>query len=469
MTLPEEWAARSIAGLHDWPDSRSDLEGRYRLLRDGLQKAPSGPPQQMASVFDLATDLGTRWVLRESPYIDYDYRSEFSQHFSRRFRPPPDSSERLIFLSEDFRAVGYCVVRPTSKPVGRTVMNVPGELASLVTCHAKQDLLAYGYRFQVDGFPFMSQDGEYGRCAHAAIWSIARFQHATHKTGRHSIAGIVAATGTSQLPDRTVMSGGLTVAEVRQALRGLGLPVLTYLPGRALKGTTFSEVMCRYLDSGFPIAINTPNHLTVLVGYGIDSNGRIRWIRCDDNAGPYGVVPDFDPSSEVDPDLGKWQLALVALPGRIHVPAENAQVAAELTFERQLGASGGPKHLRERWDSDKIEVRTYAVKPADLKERLRNSKHAVKEVADFYRSLPAPVWAWISEFRDIDDPEGTILGTVMIDATSSKLGPEAVAADIDGWCVYFDPVEGAKGRQRVGSPLRYPSRLATRSWPSHLG
>jgi len=342
-------------------------------------------------------------------------------------------------------------------------MNVPSELKPYVSCTAEQDILAYGRRFHVDGYPFMSQDGEYGRCAHAAIWSIARFQHAAHGTGRHSIAAIVAATGTGQLPDRTAMSGGLTVAEVRQALRGLGLPVLTYTPRRKLRDTSFAEVMCRYLDSGFPIAINTPNHLTVLVGYGREANGKIRWIRCDDNRGPYEIVPNFNPSKEPDPDLGEWRSALIALPGRIHVPAENAHAAAELTFEKLLGAAEGPKHLRERWEKGKIKVRTYAVRPAELKEEFFKNSGRPEEIASFYLSVPCPVWSWLCEFSD-DDEDDQVLGTIMIDATSSKQGPEAVIADIDGWCVYFDPDRGQKGGQRIPGPVRYPSRLPGRAW-----
>jgi hypothetical protein len=463
VSLPSGWASRSSTGLLPWPGSRKDLEARYGKLCDGLQRT-SPPSPQLSSVFDLATKLGAERVWLEAPYVDYDYRSEYSQHFSRRFRPPPDSSERLIFLDSKRQAVGYCVLRPTPKPVGRTVMNVPEDFEPFVTCRAKQDILVYGHRFQVDGFPFMSQDGEYGRCAHAAVWSIARFQHALHKTGRHSIGAIVAATGTNQLPDRTVMSGGLTAAEVRQALEALGLPVLTYHPQRPLKGTTFVEVMCRYLDSGFPVAVNTPNHMTVLVGYGVEADGSIRWIRCDDNFGPYGVVPKYDPTKDEDPKLKRWHVALVALPGRIHVPAENAQIAAERIFKRELGAAGGPKHLRERWEAGEIKVRTYAVKPADLKEQLLNSTAHVKEIADFYRSIPMPIWAWISEFSDINEKEGGVLGTVMIDATSSKHGPEAVVADIDGWGVYFDPEGKSIGSQKAPSPVRYPSPLPSRAW-----
>jgi hypothetical protein len=463
VSLPAGWASHDSAALLKWPHGRDELEIRYGKFRDRLLR-PSKGSRQLSAVFDLATELGASQVLLESPYVDLDFRSEFSQHFSRRFRPPPDSSERLIFLDSGGQALGYCVIRPTPKPVGRTVMNVPERLERYVTCRAEQELLAYGSRFRVSGFPFMSQDGEYGRCAHAAVWSIARFHHAAHDTGRHSIAAIVDVAGTGPPPDRTAMSGGLTVAEVRQALRGLGLPVLAYPPRRRLKDTTFSEVMCRYLDSGFPIAINTFTHSTVLVGYGREASGQIRWIRCDDNFGPYEIVPSFDPSSEPEPELGEWRSALVAVPGRIHVPAENAQAAAELTFERQLGAADGPKHLRDRWQAGRLEFRTFAVRPAIFKEELLRERQLPWPLIQFYTRIPTPVWAWLSEIRDVEEKEGLTLGTIMIDATSSKQAPEAVAADIDGWCVYFDPADRPVGTQHVQAPLRYPSRLPDRIW-----
>jgi hypothetical protein len=220
VTVPERWAALDSAFVRPWSDARTFIETRYNQL-------PPHPSAQLKKVLDLADELGTTDVIVEAPYIDHDYRSEYSQHFARRFRPPPDSNERLIFLDANAKAVGYSVIRPTTKPVGRTVMNVPARFERYVSCRARQTILAYGHDYEVEGFPFMSQDGEYGRCAHAAIWSIARLQHGCHETGRQSIASIVAATGTGHPPDRTGMSNGLTVEEARRALRMLGLPVLS--------------------------------------------------------------------------------------------------------------------------------------------------------------------------------------------------------------------------------------------------
>lgn len=454
MRLPTGWGDPSSSATIEWPRAHGILKGRYR---------PLGDSRQLDGIFDLATKLGTARVILEAPYVDHDYRSEYSQHYARRFSPPSDRNERVVFLDGDDIAVGFTVIRPTAKPVGRTVMAVPEELDRFVSCRARQEFLAYGQRYAVEGFPFMSQDGEYGRCAHVAIWSVARLQHAKHATGRHSIAAIVAAAGTNQLPDRTATSSGLTVDQTRQALRLLGLPVLSYRPSRELRETSFTTVMCQYLDSGFPVLVNTPNHLTAIVGYATGACGEVRWLRCDDNRGPYNLVKGYDEASATDPELRDWQAALVALPGRIHVPAESAHLAARKEFAKQLGAKGGPSHLQKRWDDKKIVGRTYATKPALLKTQLAE-REAVPAIATWLMAIPTPAWAWVTEFRDVEQEPDTVLGTVLIDATGSKHAPEPVAADIDGWCVAYVAGEPERGMQLAPPPVRYPSLLPDRSW-----
>lgn len=452
MSLPSDWAERSTARLYPWSE-RVALRDRYRVLRD---QAP-----QLDSLFELADALGATHVLLEAPYIDYDYRSEFSQHFSRRFQPPPDRNERLIFL-RDGVAVGMCVVRPITKPVGRSVMAVPDKLRDAVACVAEQEVRAYGRLSVVRGYPFMSQDGEYGRCAHAAVWSVVRYFHLRHRLGRHSIAAIVEATGTGQLPDRTASSGGLTVAEVRQALRRLGIPVLVYDPRRQLTNTNLRTILCQYLDSGFPLLLNTPGHLTVIVGYAVDAADKIRWIRSDDNRGPYRVVEDWDQANPSDGELNDWQKILVPLPGRIHVPAEAAEAAARRALHQQLGATGGPGEVRELREGGQLRFRTYATQPARWKQQLLDDDH-VPTITRHYLSVPAPVWAWITEVS-VAGESGQVLGNVMVDATSSRHAPQPVAADIDGWCVYYRPEGPPLVSRKAESPARYPSRLPDRRW-----
>lgn len=209
--LAADWGEPRPTAALEWEAGERAIAERYR----GTVSA-----KQLDDLLRLATVLGTTNVVLESPYVDFDYRSEYSQHHARRFRPPPDVNERVLFRAGS-RLVGSSVMRPISKPVGRTLMAVPEVLRGLVAVTAPETVRAFGQEQDVVGFPFVSQDGEYARCAHAAIWSIARWAHLEHDLARHSMAEVVLAAGVGQLPDRTVVSGGLNMQEVANAFRRL--------------------------------------------------------------------------------------------------------------------------------------------------------------------------------------------------------------------------------------------------------
>jgi hypothetical protein len=452
LTLPRDWAGRQNTRLIPWPAGREEILERYQPL------SKSG--QQLAGLLDLATELGSKTVLLDSPYVDTDYRSEFSRHFSRRFKPPPDRNERLIFFADPTVATGMIVIRPTSKPVGRSLMGVPESLDRFVSCRVGQPISSFGFHHNVEGFPFMSQDGEYARCAHAAIWAVARYYHLKFGHAKHSMAAIVDATGTEQLPDRTTMSGGLTVDEVLQAFRRFGDPVFVYRPSRPLKDLTFERVMRMYLDSGFPIVLSTPQHLTVIIGYSVGERDETNWIRSDDNVGPYEDLTEWNPANQTDPRLGNWQSVLVPLPGRIHIPAESAFAAAMASLEKEVGATGGPGHLRSSIDDGEIESRTFAVEPARLKSQLLESGRPA-EIVGHYVPLPMPVWAWMTEFYFVEEGPQSVFGSILIDATSSRHHPSIVAADIDGWAIHYADQEPVAD-QVLPRGSRYESLLPNR-------
>lgn len=340
-------------------------------------------------------------------------------------------------------------------------MKVPRELDNFVTCRVPQPFSTFGFDHEVVGFPFMSQDGEYARCAHAAIWAVARYYHLKFGHAKHSMAAIVDATGTEQLPDRTTMSGGLTVDEVLHTFRRFGTPVMAYRPQRLLEGISFEEVMRMYLDSGFPVLLNTPQHLTVLIGYSVGENDSTRWIRSDDNVGPYEVVDSWNPATQKDIRLGEWQSVLVPLPGRIHIPAEFAFAAAAKSLEKFIGADAGPRHLKAAVEEGRIRSRTFAIEPARLKARIYSSDRP-KQIKDHYLPLPMPVWAWVSEYYLESESCQEVLGSIMIDATSSKHDPSVVAADLDGWAIHFAD-EQPLADQVTPAGSRYESLLPNRS------
>jgi hypothetical protein len=316
---------------------------------------PLGESRQLDRVFEVALSAGATSVYLDRPYVDFDYRSDLSHFYGRAHRPPPPEVERLIFAT-DTEVIGTSVVRPLPQQVGRTLLAPPLQERPYVTCVAEMPVHAFGFRWGASGYPFTSQDGEYGVCAHAAIWSIARYHHLRFGTDRHTTSGIIEAAGLRERPDKTARSEGLWAQDVVRALRGIGLPALQYdverIPGRE----TAHTIIHRYLNSGIPVGVLTRQHMMVLIGYGIDEANRPFYIVSDDNHGAYErmrlvteedeeKVKEKNPEAEID----AWKMLVIPQPGRIHVNGEGAEARAEETFEDRVRASTGPTRVLEPW------------------------------------------------------------------------------------------------------------------------
>jgi hypothetical protein len=386
--LPEDWGqTRARPGAYKLPEAEAELLARYEH---------GGRSKQLRNIVDAARDGGATAVFIEAPYVDFDYRAEFANLYARSFVPPPDRCERLLFFSGE-KFLGFSVMRPTHKTVGRSAVAPPPELERFVCCLAEHKVRPYGQSHRVKAFPFISQDAQYGRCAHAAIWAIARYHHLVHRTPKHSIAAVVEAAGTRESVDRTSSSEGLYLQEVAAALRGLGLPAKLYDPRRLPPNETVEKVVCRYLNSGFPVAVNTPAHLTVLVGYGHDGDD-VFFLRADDNLGPYERV-DW-PNTPAD-RLKEWDMLLVPFPARIHVPGEAAEITAGLEFLKATGFDDDTAEWHERQLALDLRLRTYAVDAAEYKLAIAR-RHPGKEVVAHHRATPTPAWVWVTEFQERD-------------------------------------------------------------------
>ena len=439
--LPQDWA-RTV----DRPRTFALADGA-RALRQRYESL-GGSEQLERVLVDLVAGGATHAVV-EAPYVDFDYRAEYSQLYSRTFNPPPDKCERLLFFSET-RFMGYSVMRPSHKPVGRTGVVPPPQAEPLACCLARDAVRPGGRRLEVEAYPFLSQDGQYGRCAHAAIWSVARYHHLRHRTPRHSPAAVVEAAGTRETVDRTFASGGLYLHQVVSAFHGLGLPTMVYDPDKyphagsnAANGPveTVQRVVCRYLNSGFPVALNTEAHLTVLTGYGHGADG-IVFLRSDDNHGPYERVHEWQNGAD---RLGRWQALLVPLPARLHVPGEAAEIAARREMLRQAGATSASLGFRQLVHDGALRLRTYAIESAEYKRCLANRTPALPE-AVIAHHLPVPMssWVWVTEFqrKTISPYEpAEVVAELVIDATSHRLRPQPLVAHLPGRCIAWPPDE----------------------------
>jgi hypothetical protein len=448
--LPDDWG-RTLARprAYKLPDALNALYERYEH---------GGRSTQLRDLLACALQRGATAAFIEAPYVDFDYRAEYSNLYARNFVPPPDRCERLLFFAGD-EFLGFSVMRPTHKTVGRTAVAPPPDLERFVCCKAKHSVRSYGQPYSVKAFPFLSQDGQYGRCAHAAIWAVARYHHLVHRTAKHSIAAVVEAAGTRESVDRTTASDGLYLHEVAGALRGLGLPAKAYDPARPPSpNETLETVVCRYLNSGFPVMVNTPGHLTVLVGYGHDGDD-VFFLRSDDNCGTYERV---DHPNTARDRLGTWAMMLVPFPARIHVPGEAAEIAAGREFLRLAGVDEDTAVWQDAHLNGELRLRTYARDAAEYKMDL-GERQPVEEVVVHHRTTPASAWVWVTEFQVRDTDVGDrVIGEVVIDATSHPSRPRLIMANLPGRCFGLLPEESAPRKTVVRYAGPYASALPDR-------
>lgn len=430
-----------------------------------------GGEAQLGHIFEAARLNGAELVFIDSPYIDLDYRSDLAHFYARAFRPPPATTERLLF-ARGHEIIGACVMRPLPQPVGRTMLAPPPEAEPYVSCLATMTVNAFGHAWPVGGFPFMSQDGEYGVCAHAAIWAIARYHHLRFGTDRHTISGIIEAAGLRERTDRTARSEGLYALEILRAFRGLGLPALNYDIAAIPAPESAPKVICRYLNSGIPVGVLTGEHMMVLCGYGERTDGTIFYFVSDDNSHAYGRVDEI-PEGEANSQA--WKMLVIPMPGRIHVSGEGAEARAEEVFEDRLRADRGPQHLLKPWCEGKLRVRTHAVQASEYVARLAD-RNVAATIREHHVYAPKGSWLWVSEFQDLSRAEDDqVVGEIAIDATSQQLDPSPLFGNIDGWAYVWtshreDPrvVQAEPGGSAHGSALpdrrERSVRVQAREW-----
>jgi hypothetical protein len=176
--------------LHPWVDP--DSHGWLHTPESGadwdalLQRYSASPSEPLARVFAIARANRCLSVVEENRYVDADYRSEYSAFWSQRFARTPAFGRRLHFfrrrirdeqlsrLPTDAGYLGYTVLKPISPGrVGRTVLVPPRRLRRATLTMATDEISLFGTQLRVTGAPFCEQDGEYLRCAHAALLDVS--------------------------------------------------------------------------------------------------------------------------------------------------------------------------------------------------------------------------------------------------------------------------------------------------------
>jgi hypothetical protein len=331
-----------------------------RVILKGVELTPQGAQslrQQIAgdrssvsveALFKHVADLGAKYAIVETPYIDRDYTSDYLSFYAGAFKDHARTTKRIHFFTEDVsqifelplcdqvdalealsqksenpsspRYCGFVVVRPIAQgPLGRTVLRFPQVRGLTVRPAARADFQSHilGARMNVTGAPFIQQDMKLGACAQASIWMAGRAVETRHRrTSSYTIAEItdLAINPTDSELSRSLPAGseGLNPMHMIRALRGMGHQPLHMFFKETDDAATATprvkidagEVIHRYLDSGLPVIIAMADigHAVCAVGYVEVPGSAVRegkthsifvrgLIVHDDQRGPYRVLP----------------------------------------------------------------------------------------------------------------------------------------------------------------------------------
>lgn len=426
----------------------------------------------------VARDGGATTLVVETRYIDLDFRSELSAFYSRTFQSIEDSTHRLHFFRASLAAeqlwnlptnhgyLGYIIIRPSKLGrVGRTVLAPPPEIRDGIRTAVTDRVHFFGQALEVEGVPFIQQDAQLGRCAHAAAWVCHYSAHLRGDVGRRVTGDFSLRANPSLSMGRPVPSSGLTLIQISDLLRQFDLPPIHYnvrdLPTEQLVpwarpdptppvdepdkhpgfwDSRLIRICCRYLNSGLPVLATNSNHAFVLCGYErqsrVDEPDWITFYRHDDQRGPYlrvdNVLDDRDPDS--DYIYSPWEALIVPVPEKLWLPPEPVESLGGQLLQRLEARIGEGSKLQTLIDAQRLALRTYAIAANEFKRGLLGRKIDATIMRE-YRLARWPRYVWVVEAVDRDlraSGASCVHGEAIFDGTSSELSPICLALHIPG-------------------------------------
>jgi hypothetical protein len=463
--------------FQDWTENSPEFTSSYDVSSPtGWQSFYSryvGPTGNfpLRRIIEIAQQHGVKSVLVETRYIDADWRSEHASFYSTTFTRYPSVAHRAHFFTEPLPAdlgdvsqlrdayKGYTVLRPLkSSPVGRTMIEPPPELGTATRCEAIEQVDVLGWQMSVRGMPFISQDAQYLRCAHADMWMVLRHAFLRRQLSRKLPSDIHDAAMGGVVNDRQVPSEGLSHHQMMAAMSVLGLsPATLSLPKTAADNANAGDlglfqILCRYVNSNITPMVYSGNHIWIIVAYArvaSAGHGNLTLYRHDDAMGPYIRVDD--PWNEPSPDHTPWAQVIMPLPPKIYMTAERAEAIGRWWFEEWITTADPANPLSQAHQQGDFTVRIYGIDSSEYKFALDSRTGFDSDVARQYRLAPWPRNLWVIEAVDRKlrgTASGSVLGEVIIDPTAnhypSRLDPGILAAHAPGYWMRRTPDEDSQ-------------------------
>jgi hypothetical protein len=428
-------------------------------------------------VLDVVRAGGCQTVVVENRYVDVDYRSEYTAFWSLKFDNQSPFARRFHFFAVDLDEgslheltdeekkayLGYSVIRPVPHGrVGRTVLKPPPDLAKATLTAIEDEVSFFGNPVTVEGVPFCEQDSEFLRCAHAAAWICHYTAARRGNVGRRSTAEIVELSPTALSPERALPSQGLNHNQLQVVFGALDQPAILYglsnLPRvvgvenpvspdepDAVDETPAGwwdrrmvSIICRYLNSGFPVLIGAQDHAFVLVGWRRDDEGQVQFIACDDRIGPYEVIP-----SPFEHYMTPWDSIMIPLPPKVYLSAEAAEGRAHEVFRFVAEQLEELRYIEEGLADGTIELRTVLRTGARYKHEVAGLTRS-PETSRALRLARLPHWVWIVEAHRLDlckKGKPCVVAAAVLDSTAFDVEPPLDILALPGMVIVYPPDE----------------------------
>lgn len=409
-------------------------------------------------------DSSVQSVAIERHYIDRDYRDTFSGFHSKKFVTPPSRTVRLHFFADPITAknlrenkvptgryIGYAIIRPTRPNcIGRTLLN-PVLIRGLVgtVCKCLEKVSIQGTEMPVEGFPFISQDGDATVCAESATWMVMRYFSNRYRSYREMQPfKITTATQNYARGERVYPSRGLHLWQMAETLRREGFAPLTYF--RENYKDAFDDLLYTYIESGFPVFALLRGHVVVALGHHSDYATPIpagkRFVKSsvfnrgfvinDDNYFPYQRIEPRPAAAPAKPNpmISGYPLEdvvafSVPLPEKVFLAAEEfASLVDTLLNDHSMGVDANSPTLKA---APVILTRHFLTTCRSFKQHIQARGMGNLLVQDAYHDIPLPHFIWVCELSTPDlyvSGKQRIWGEVLWDATRNAYEPAGFIA-----------------------------------------
>lgn len=482
------WVVRDEAFWVHRPASKDDWEALADEYTEDEERRP------LNQVLDVVRTGGCKTVVVENRYVDIDYRSEYSAFWSLKFDNQSPFARRFHFFATELEEealhvlteeqedayLGYSIIRPVPHGrVGRTVLAPPPELEGATLTLIDDQVSFFGNPLTVTGVPFCEQDKEFLRCAHAAAWICHYTAARRGNVGRRSTAEIVELSPTALSPERALPSQGLNHNQLQVVFGALAQPAILYgvstLPqvigiedpvspddeDTAIETPAgwwdrrMISIICRYLNSGFPVLIGAGEHAFVLVGWRRDDEDEVQFIACDDGIGPYEVIP-----SPFEHRLTPWDSIMIPLPPKVYLSAESAESRAHEAFRFLARETEQLGDIEQGLADGSIVLRTMLRTGARYKREVADVTRS-KETLQALRHARLPHWVWVVEAHRPDlcaQGKPCVVAAAVLDSTTFDEKPPLDIVAVLGLVTIYPP-DDAEEVSVFGSPTPWPSLL----------